>query len=336
VNSESKLVQELGKVVKASDLSDYSDHFTLGSKSLEEFEGFLKKHESKGKRIIYASDSDGSSVLYSLDPSTGHKQKESKLDSDSGIITYNQKLRTDPSRTDFRPSALQQCFCAGDDISIQGSYGGLRDDEILIANCSSISTKNTMDRPPQRVESQEDNYDSHSEEERDDQEASKSSESGSSESEGNGVWGISFPWIQGNNSSDEEESEHDQSTIPPVVSFVSSAPSRSVVSVSPSKSVTWEQSNTIDSVEESMEESRAEAIAKKARADNILSMFKKTPLDEQIDMTQVEEEMDDTEEVSRHSETVEMSATSVVEMNHLNENTDIVQTSHMVFMRMGK
>ena len=258
VNSESNLVQEVGKVVRASDLSDYSDHFTLGTKSLEEFEGFLKKHEKKGKRIIYSSDSEGSSVLYSLDPSTSNKPKGSKSDFDSGIIAGQ---RSSQVSAPFRPSVLHTFFCVGEDVSIQGSYGGLRDDEILIANYSSISTKDSM--PPQTIESQ-DIYDSRSEEDHDDQEASKSSESGSSASEGKGVWGISLPWAQVQSSSREDESENEPSTIPPVVSFVSSTPSRSFMPTSPSKSVTWEHSSTVDSAENSIADSHVEAIVKKA------------------------------------------------------------------------
>ena len=276
VNSESNLVQEVGKVVRASDLSDYSDHFTLGTKSLEEFEGFLKKHEKKGKRIIYSSDSEGSSVLYSLDPSTSNKPKGSKSDFDSGIIAGQQKLRSSQVSAPFRPSVLHTFFCVGEDVSIQGSYGGLRDDEILIANYSSISTKDSM--PPQTVESQ-DIYDSRSEEDRDDQAESKSSETGSSESEGDGGWGISLPWVQVQSSSREDESENEPSTIPPIVSFVSSTPSRSFLPQSPSKSVTWEHSSTLDSAENSIADSHVEAIVKKARAGNILSMFKTKPAD---------------------------------------------------------
>lgn len=120
VNSESKL-QDVGLVVQASDLSDYSDQFTLDSMDKQEFEDFLQKHD-KGIIANIATVDSNDSKVYSLPATTEAPDIPGVRSADTGV---------------FGGCVYRTFFCLDDD-SVQGSYGGLRNGEVLIAASISL------------------------------------------------------------------------------------------------------------------------------------------------------------------------------------------------------
>ncbi len=284
-NSESRL-QDIGRVVKASDLTDYSDQYTLGSREMEEFEGYLHKHKSRGHRTFYASDSDGSSAIYSLDSRDDRPVAPS--DDTSGVVAINS---SDREHTNIVNCGYKACFCI-DDKSIEESYGGLRDDQVLIAASCTLTSHGsaeftdgeelsdgeeaqeasirTLSRRVERMESQAESTtsDATDAEDQEDGDTVKTEEP-------SGVSRFFCSWGASPSDGGEDEDD-DEYGLPEVVTTLTQQGNESIASHH-TANVVWQRSGSYDSAEESLGEDRADAIAKKARAENILNKFKKAP-----------------------------------------------------------
>ena len=294
VNSESRL-QDIGRVVKASDLSDYSDQYTLGSREMEEFEEYLEKHKHRGHRNFYDSDTEGSSAIYSLDDSVSVNPGVGTSDDTSGIVEVDSR--------NHRGSGIIACgyrtiFCIDDD-SIQGSYGGLREDEVLIASTPSLKTcgsgdvsdaddftnsggiaevsGRSMSRRVERIESTAESVSSHAsgKEDRDDCETVKTEEP-SAVSRFFCAWNPGSPRSDVGSSDEEEDDDDDDGydDLPQVVTASMTHHGNDSTASYTSSKVVWQRTSSYDSITESLSEERADSIAKKARAETILNRFK--------------------------------------------------------------
>lgn len=292
-NSKSKL-KNVGLVVKASDLSDYSDHFTLDSREMDEFEDFVHKHQEKKRetRDIYESGSDDSSALYSL-AQESEKAPSEPSEETSGIVEV-----TSGDIGNKGNCALREFFCMDDDASIQGSYGGLRNGEILIAS-STLSTHHSMmveesyippemstrsdARKLERMESSATTMEDHRQEVADGDLDGSDDDDDDDEPRPSGMSRFFCSWgagpsdedVKDDDEDDEDEDEDDHST-----EETSTVDQEATVTTTTdqSRSVVWERpddhASHADSVEPSLDDARLQAIAQKARSDNVLSQFK--------------------------------------------------------------
>eukprot|EP00980_Cylindrotheca_fusiformis_P025090 scaffold13034_cov119-Cylindrotheca_fusiformis.AAC.4 len=167
-NSEGKL-DDRGLVVNASDLSECWSKVSLNSDEETAFERFTKDYEAKRGLFFFGNEDDISlpsirtsaqeSMTQASVPSTSASTFIDSVDHTSTFIdsvdhTYDDyTVRSDDSsgivkRTEtFRTDAVQnnQCICGLDDDSMteERSYGGLRNNEVLIAAASTMRTYDT-------------------------------------------------------------------------------------------------------------------------------------------------------------------------------------------------
>lgn len=152
-NSEAKL-QDRGLVVNASDLSECWSKTSLNSDEETAFQRFTKKYEAR-KGVFYFGNEDDLS-LPSIETSRPGSRTHASMASsfrdsvdetyddftvasdDSGIVK-----RTETYRTEAVEEKMWYCGLDDDSITDERSYGGLRNNEVLIAAASSMKTYDT-------------------------------------------------------------------------------------------------------------------------------------------------------------------------------------------------
>eukprot|EP00934_Nitzschia_sp_Nitz4_P004702 Nitzschia sp. Nitz4//scaffold103_size77763//29005//31524//NITZ4_005441-RA/size77763-processed-gene-0.21-mRNA-1//-1//CDS//3329532316//4692//frame0 len=259
-NSESKL-QDIGLVVRASDLSDYSDLFTLDSDEKEEFEDFVEKYDKGGDSHVQPALSQESAV-YSL-PHNESRDVNVALSREEGGCGN---------------CMLQTFFCL-DEESVQGSYGGLRNDEVLIAesfptdSCNrdvdeslgeATNTMTALEEDPWSSEMKGESTSNETDEKHQEPEVIKEVDSPN-----NTRWNWSCFSSWAFQQSSEDQSDTLTVGVPEEEEDDKEETSRH------SHTIVWQRSvESTRTDDDSLDDMRAADIVKKARTDNILSKFK--------------------------------------------------------------